>query len=338
LPEDPRHQQVLGQLEAYTHQKEEYLGGKNVDRPVKIVPEQQQSTQKELPASRDSSPAQDHKNNEHSDSKQTRQRGQRRRGRKDTSSLDSTGELEGQATAKTPPVDENIKTKQKANMLLSENTSTFPREPKRRSIKRQGDPRYCVGRRPVTDFEIGSTHKGIVVYTKPFGIFIDIGCHSDAFCHVSRLSDDFVENPEDVFKPGDSIAGVRVVETDRIKKRITVSLQSEKRIDDERKSLESRLERKRKRRASQPVQRSQGGVVDKKPKNRLATQEPRHDDHPITRREGGDNSHASSSHRSFQSPADEWTNADPDSQLKDYKRQQKLERRAARRQRWQMDG
>merc|ERR1712195_177627 len=107
----------------------------------------------------------------------------------------------------------------------------------------KGKTRYCVGRKPVTDYTLGSSYPAEVVYVKPFGAFFDIGCHSDAFCHVSRLRDDFVESPETMFKEGDKVATVRVVEIDRRRKRITVSLQSESRAEDERKSIDARRTR-----------------------------------------------------------------------------------------------
>ena len=81
---------------------------------------------------------------------------------------------------------------------------------------------------------------------KPFGVFLDIGCHSDAFCHISRISDEYVERPEDVFKEGDEVQGVRIVEVDRKSKRLTVSLQSEARMADEHASSQARKERKEK--------------------------------------------------------------------------------------------
>jgi transcriptional accessory protein Tex/SPT6 len=81
---------------------------------------------------------------------------------------------------------------------------------------------------------------------KPFGIFIDIGCHSDAFCHVSRLQDGFVESSENVLKEGDEV-NPRVVEVDRKQKRLTVSLQSDERIEDEKNSVVARQARNEKR-------------------------------------------------------------------------------------------
>ena len=65
-------------------------------------------------------------------------------------------------------------------------------------------------------------------YIKPkLGAFIDIGSHSDAFCHISCASDEFVSNVEDVLTVDDEVDNLRVVEINRAKKRITVSLRSE---------------------------------------------------------------------------------------------------------------
>ena len=117
------------------------------------------------------------------------------------------------------------------------------------------DKRRCIGRKPVTDFKIGSKYTGTVRYVRPgLGLFIDIGCHSDAFCHISRAGDTFVDNITDLFKVGDELENkVRIVEVDRRKKRITVSLQSDQKAADEEKSardhkvrLEGKAAKKRK--------------------------------------------------------------------------------------------
>ena len=117
------------------------------------------------------------------------------------------------------------------------------------------DKRRCIGRKPVTDFKIGSKYTGTVRYVRPgLGLFIDIGCHSDAFCHISRAGDSFVDNITDLFKVGDELENkVRIVEVDRTKKRITVSLQSDQKAADEEKSardhkvrLEGKAAKKRK--------------------------------------------------------------------------------------------
>jgi predicted RNA-binding protein with RPS1 domain len=84
--------------------------------------------------------------------------------------------------------------------------------------------RRCIGRKPVTDFAVGNYYSGTIVYTKPFGIFVDIGCHYDAFCHVSQLSTVFIENPIDTYPVGTKLDDIHIVEIDRKKKRITISL------------------------------------------------------------------------------------------------------------------
>ena len=108
--------------------------------------------------------------------------------------------------------------------------------------------RYHRALKPVTDFKVGQKYDGKVVYMKPFGVFLDIGCHSDAFCHISRIRDDYVESMEDAgLSVGDTVHNARVVEIDRKKKRITVSLQSEDRREDELKSINDRKLRQKKR-------------------------------------------------------------------------------------------
>jgi predicted RNA-binding protein with RPS1 domain len=157
--------------------------------------------------------------------KQRRQRGRRRRGRKDTSK--QIKEL------KEAEIDNRDARKSEIMAEVEESATKNEVDSKR----------YCIGRKAITDFGVGKTYTGKVVYVKPFGIFIDIGCHSDAFCHVSRLSDDYVESSNALFKEGDEV-NPRVVEIDRRKKKITVSLQSEARLEDERASAQARQQRK----------------------------------------------------------------------------------------------
>jgi predicted RNA-binding protein with RPS1 domain len=175
-----------------------------------------------------------------------RQRGKRRRGRKETSTLVSTTEKEAPLADKVAPssdVNDSTDPSIVSGAATKENSE---------SKQRKLDERRCLGRKPVTDFTIGSKYSGSVVYVKPFGVFFDIGCHSDAFCHVSRLQDDYCESAEQLFQPGNKLDGIRVVEIDRRKKRITVSLQSDAKMMDEQKSIEARLERKQKWDKSKP--------------------------------------------------------------------------------------
>lgn len=102
--------------------------------------------------------------------------------------------------------------------------------------------RRCIGRKALTDFEIGKKYTGTIVYIKPtLGLFIDINCHSDAFCHISRCTDGYVETISDeIYKVGDVLEDkVRVVNIDRKNKKITASLQMDARMEDEEKANES---------------------------------------------------------------------------------------------------
>jgi len=75
------------------------------------------------------------------------------------------------------------------------------------------------------DLEIGAEVKATVKTIASYGAFIDIGAASDALLHVSRLSDDFVANVEDVVKKGDEIS-VRIVSVDTEKNQIAVTMRS----------------------------------------------------------------------------------------------------------------
>ena len=132
------------------------------------------------------------------------------------------------------------------------------------------DTRRCIGRKPVTDFELWKSYQGKVVYLKPFGAFLDIGCHSDAFCHISRVQDDFVENIESVLSEGD-IVTCRVVEIDREKKRITVSMQSEKMIETEKKLHSVHQLRLEKTRKSNEALSDPPIIPKTKPSDKLST-------------------------------------------------------------------
>lgn len=202
-----------------------------------------------------------------------RQRGKRRRGRQDTekhirATLDETEERKEPQTSFTAQgmSDDAFAADWESKEPMNPNETAEDRLERKKRDKKEYDKRYCVGRKPVTDFVIGQRCRGKVVYAKPFGIFIDIGCHSDAFCHVSRLRDDFVDSATDAFQEGDAV-DARVVEIDRKQKRITVSLQSDARIEDERKSIEARQERRAKHtskkrkisKAGENVSRDNGG-------------------------------------------------------------------------------
>ena len=79
---------------------------------------------------------------------------------------------------------------------------------------------------PLADLEIGSSFEGTVKAVQSYGAFLDIGAQTDALLHVSRISDDFISNVEDVVKAGQKIT-VRIVSVDADKGQIAVTARSE---------------------------------------------------------------------------------------------------------------
>lgn len=79
---------------------------------------------------------------------------------------------------------------------------------------------------PLSELKKGAMIEGTVKSTTSYGAFLDIGATTDALLHISRLSDDFVANVEDVVKAGQKVT-VRIVNVDAEKKQVSVSLRSE---------------------------------------------------------------------------------------------------------------
>ena len=77
----------------------------------------------------------------------------------------------------------------------------------------------------IEDLSEGMTLTGTVRNVVDFGAFVDIGVHQDGLVHISRLSDRYVKHPSDVVKTGD-IVTVRVIEVDRKRNRIALSMKS----------------------------------------------------------------------------------------------------------------
>ena len=162
-----------------------------------------------------------------------RSRGKGRRGRRDRKPQDQIpGDKEaevGKSEVISPPDAYHEDT----NTTTPTDDSRDEDQTSSKKTHKKDDKRRCIGRKPVTDYVIGNTYSGKVKYIKPkLGAFIDIGSHSDAFCHISCVSDEFVSNVEDVLTVDDEVDNLRVVEINRVKKRITVSLRSEESCND----------------------------------------------------------------------------------------------------------
>ena len=75
----------------------------------------------------------------------------------------------------------------------------------------------------INDVTVGMTVPGIVTNITKFGVFVDIGVHTDGLVHVSQLANHYVENPNDVVKLNQKV-WVKVTEVDLVRKRISLSM------------------------------------------------------------------------------------------------------------------
>ena len=83
-------------------------------------------------------------------------------------------------------------------------------------------PKFRDDVRTMEDLVLGMELEGVVTNVTAFGAFVDVGVHQDGLVHVSKLSDRFVRDPNEVVKVGDKIQ-VRVMEVDLQRKRISLS-------------------------------------------------------------------------------------------------------------------
>ena len=79
----------------------------------------------------------------------------------------------------------------------------------------------------LSDLAPGMKIMGTVRNVTDFGAFVDIGVHQDGLVHVSECADRFVRHPSEVLKVGD-VKEFRVISVDVAKKRIGLSLKSER--------------------------------------------------------------------------------------------------------------
>ncbi len=78
----------------------------------------------------------------------------------------------------------------------------------------------------IDDLKPGMILEGIITNVANFGAFVDIGVHQDGLVHISALSNQFVKDPRTVVKTG-QIVKVKVIEIDKPRKRISLTMQLE---------------------------------------------------------------------------------------------------------------
>lgn len=75
----------------------------------------------------------------------------------------------------------------------------------------------------ITDITVGMKLPGVVTNVTRFGAFVDIGVHNDGLLHISKMSDRFISDPQEIVSVHDQLT-VTVTEIDYDRKRISLSL------------------------------------------------------------------------------------------------------------------
>ena len=75
----------------------------------------------------------------------------------------------------------------------------------------------------IEDLHIGDRLEGTVRNVAAFGLFIDVGLHDDGLAHISKLSKDYVKDPNDLFSVGD-IVTCYVDDINLEKKKVSLTL------------------------------------------------------------------------------------------------------------------
>lgn len=75
----------------------------------------------------------------------------------------------------------------------------------------------------IDDIKIGDEIKGKVRNVTDFGAFVDIGVGIDGLVHISKMSDKFIKDPNEILKNSD-IINVKVIDIDKEKSRISLSM------------------------------------------------------------------------------------------------------------------
>ncbi len=79
----------------------------------------------------------------------------------------------------------------------------------------------------ITMLQAGSMVSGVVRSIVDFGAFVDIGLKNDGLIHISEMSDKRISHPLEVLSVNQYLPGIRVIETDPVKGKVSLSLKEE---------------------------------------------------------------------------------------------------------------
>ena len=86
---------------------------------------------------------------------------------------------------------------------------------------------FAKGIHSIDDLEKGMELPGIITNITAFGAFVDIGIKENGLIHVSNMANEFVSDPNQYVKLNQKV-NVRIVDIDKIRKRIQLSLKDVK--------------------------------------------------------------------------------------------------------------
>ncbi len=84
---------------------------------------------------------------------------------------------------------------------------------------------FAEGVETIDDLSEGMVLNGVVTNVTRFGAFVDIGVHQDGLVHISELSHNFVESPEEFISVGEKVK-VKVLSVDKDLNRIGLSIKA----------------------------------------------------------------------------------------------------------------
>jgi elongation factor Ts len=126
--------------------------------------------------------------------------------------------------------------------------------PARESLKKKQRPG-----KPLSEFSVGDSVTAKVKTITSYGAFMDIGAQTDGLLHISRLSQDFVKDVNEVLKAGQELE-VRIVSIDSDKNQVALSLLTE--VQEENQAADQQQSRpKRQERQQQQSSRSDDSAV-----------------------------------------------------------------------------
>jgi uncharacterized protein len=89
---------------------------------------------------------------------------------------------------------------------------------------------FTPGVERMEDLRPGMKLSGVVTNVAAFGAFVDVGVHQDGLVHKSQLADRFVRDPAEVVRVHQKVE-VTVLEVDRARKRISLSMKEKPEIE-----------------------------------------------------------------------------------------------------------